>query len=94
MMSDTTRALTAIQPDDMSYKSFLGRAYGSSLATPMLAIEGVRKCPVGDMKLCVTSDPELAKCVRMRTAMNAQLLEPKMSCKRARSHLDCMAQIR
>ena len=45
------------------------------------------------MKLCVTSEPELAKCVRMRTALNAQLLEPKMSCKKARSHIDCMRQI-
>lgn len=94
LLSDTSRALQAIQPDDMSYKSFLGRLYGSSLATPMKAIEGVRKCPVGDIKLCVTSDPELSKCVRMRTALNAQLLEPKMSCKKARSHMECMAQIR
>ncbi len=53
----------------------------------------MRKCPVGDVVLCVTSEPELAKCVRMRTALNAQLLEPKMGCKRAASHLDCMRQI-
>ncbi len=58
------------------------------------AIEGVRKCPVGDMILCVTSEAELSKCVRMRTALNAQLLEPKMGCKRASSHLECMRQIR
>ena len=50
----------------------------------MKAIEGIRKCPVGDMKLCVTSEAELVKCIRMRTALNAQLLSPKMSCKRAR----------
>ncbi len=30
----------------------------------------------------------------MRTALNAQLLEPKMSCKRARSAIDCMNLIR
>lgn len=94
LISDTTRSFGTINPNDMSYKSFLGRLYGSSLSTPMKAIQGVRKCPVGDMKLCVTSDPELTKCVRMRTALNAQLLEPKMSCKKARSHMECMAQIR
>ena len=45
------------------------------------------------MKVCVTSTAELAKCVRMRTALNAQLLTPKMGCKRAKSHWDCMKQI-
>ena len=44
----------------------------------MDAIDGVRKCRVGVMRLCVTSEPEMTKCVRMRTALNAQLLEPKM----------------
>ena len=51
---------------------------------PMDAINGVRKCRVGVMRLCVTSEPEMTKCVRMRTALNAQLLEPKMSCKKAK----------
>jgi len=27
-------------------------------------------------------EPEMKKCVRMRTALNAQLLSPKMSCKK------------
>jgi melanoma-associated antigen p97 len=79
-----SRRLALVKPDDMSYKEYLGRAYGGSLTSPIKAIEGVRRCPVGDMKLCVTSEAELTKCVRMRTALNAQLLEPKMSCKRAR----------
>ncbi len=94
LVSDSARDFVAIKPDFMSYKSFLEKTYGSSLSAPMRAIEGVRKCPVGDMKLCVTSLPEMAKCTRMRTALNAQLLAPKMSCRRARSHLECMQQIR
>ena len=59
----------------------------------MVAIDGVRKCRVGVMRLCVTSEPEMTKCVRMRTALNAQLLEPKMSCKLAPSAFHCMKLI-
>jgi hypothetical protein len=68
--------------DKMSYKDYLGRSFGGQYITPNEAIEGVRQCPVGQMTLCVTSEPEMRKCVRMRTALNAQLLSPKMSCKR------------
>jgi melanoma-associated antigen p97 len=94
LFSDTTRKFANILPNDMSYKSFLGQSYGGSLSPPFTAINGVRKCPVGQMTLCVTSEAEMIKCVRMRTALNAQLLEPKMSCKRANNALECMSQIR
>lgn len=42
------------------------------------------------MTLCVTSPAELTKCVRMRTAMKAQLLQPEMNCYRADSNIGCM----
>jgi hypothetical protein len=71
----------------MSYKDYLGRSFGGQFTTPNEAIEGVRQCPVGQMTLCVTSEAEMRKCVRMRTALNAQLLSPKMSCKRSHSFL-------
>lgn len=69
--------------DKMSYKDYLGRSFGGQFTTPNEAIEGIRQCPVGQMTLCVTSEAEMRKCVRMRTALNAQLLSPKMSCKRS-----------
>ena len=94
LFSDSARGFRPIAPGEMSYKSFLGRTYGPALSPPVSAIDGVRKCPVGDMRLCVTSEAELAKCVRMRTALNAQLLEPKMSCKRAGNTMECMQLIR
>ena len=59
----------------------------------MHAIDGVRKCRVNQMRLCVTSEPEERKCNRMRTALNAQLLEPKMSCRKAPSAFHCMKLI-
>ena len=62
--------------------------------TPQKAIDGVRQCGVGVMELCVTSDAEMRKCVLMRTALNAQLLEPKMQCKKAPSHAACMRYIK
>lgn len=94
LFDDSTVRFGTIQPDDMSYKAFLGKVYGNSDQTPFEAISGIRKCPVGIMTLCVTSEAEMIKCVRMRTALNAQLLEPKMSCKRADSSLECMNAIK
>ena len=74
---------------------YVDKIYGPSDNNdkPTVAIDGVRKCRVGVMRLCVTSEPEMAKCVRMRTALNAQLLEPKMSCKKAPSAFHCMKLI-
>ncbi len=50
-----TRKFMEVRPDEMSYKSFLGKSYGGSLSPPFTAINGIRKCPVGQMTLCVTS---------------------------------------
>ena len=93
MFNDDLKSFKKILPDHHSYKNYLGRTYGRSLRTPMEAVEGIRRCSVGSMTLCVTSDPEMAKCVRMRAALNAQLLEPKMSCKKARSTFACTQMI-
>ena len=94
MFSDAAIGLRKIRPDDMSYKAYLGHTYGPTNELPQTAIDGVRQCRVGQMTLCVTSDAELAKCVLMRTALNAQLLEPKMNCRKAPSHVSCMRHIR
>lgn len=55
---------------------------------------GVRDCPVNRMTLCVTSEQELEKCVKMRTALQAQLLKPEMVCYKGHSHIHCMQAIR
>ena len=72
----------AIPADQQTYSGFLGRTLDSIL--------GVRQCPVKAMTLCVTSPVELTKCVRMRTAMKAQLLQPEMNCYRADTNIGCM----
>merc|ERR1712241_1459597 len=94
LFDDSTRRFSKILADDMSYKNFLDRIYGDSDTKPFQAIDGVRKCPVGQMTLCVTSEAEMVKCVRMRTALNAQLLEPKMGCKKADTAQVCMKHIK
>lgn len=54
---------------------------------------GVRECPVGKMTLCVTSEVELEKCIKMRTALLAQLIKPDLVCHKAHSHIECMQVI-
>uniref|UniRef100_T1GTP7 Transferrin-like domain-containing protein n=1 Tax=Megaselia scalaris TaxID=36166 RepID=T1GTP7_MEGSC len=56
-------------------------------------IYGIRDCPVGRMTLCVTSEHELEKCIKMRTALKGQLLKPELSCFKAHSQITCMQSI-
>lgn len=58
MFQDAARNLVPIKEDDQSFGGYLGHSLGQILE--------VRQCPVGRMTLCVTSDPELEKCVKMR----------------------------
>lgn len=57
-------------------------------------IHNILECPVGRMTLCVTSDAEFDKCIKMRQALKAQLVNPEMLCYRAHSHINCMQAIR
>lgn len=44
------------------------QTYSNFLATSMETVMGVRECPVAKMTLCVTSDEEKNKCVKMRVS--------------------------
>lgn len=85
LFNDATASLVQIQEDDQSFKKFLDKS--------MEYIYGVRDCPVRRMTLCVTSDQELEKCVKMRTALKGQLLKPELSCFKAHSQITCMQSI-
>uniref|UniRef100_A0A0K2UG72 Melanotransferrinlike [Bombus impatiens] n=1 Tax=Lepeophtheirus salmonis TaxID=72036 RepID=A0A0K2UG72_LEPSM len=93
MFDDNLKGLDVIPPKAQSYKAYLDKIYGDSLITPMNSVEGIRKCPISQMTLCVTSFYEMKKCARMRAALNAQLLQPKMTCKRARNSYECTRMI-
>lgn len=58
MFQDAARNLVPIKEDDQSFAGYLGNSLAQILE--------VRHCPVGRMTLCVTSEPEMEKCVKMR----------------------------
>nr|XP_018896656.1 PREDICTED: melanotransferrin [Bemisia tabaci] len=85
MFQDSTMKLAPLQEADQTYSGFLG---------PTLEIiMAVRDCPVKSMRLCVTSDPEMEKCIKMKIALKAQLLKPEMSCYKGHSQIYCMKAI-
>ncbi|KAK4875334.1 hypothetical protein RN001_011756 [Aquatica leii] len=85
LFEDTTRNFAALSDNQQTFSGFLGDS--------LEIIMGIRQCPVDHMTLCVTSDPELEKCVKMRTALKAQLVRPEMRCEKAHSHINCMQKI-
>jgi len=97
LFNDEVRDLEAIEPAQQLYRTVLRKTYGSSLITPQENINGIRRCEIQEIRLCVTSEPEFTKCQRMRTALNAQLLKPRMNCVPSTppfSHRNCMKLIR
>ncbi|XP_012281642.1 melanotransferrin isoform X2 [Orussus abietinus] len=85
LFSDSAKDFVQLPEKEQTYKGYLGRALDSILA--------VRHCPVNRMTLCVTSDPELEKCVKMRIALKAQLLKPELVCYKGHSQIHCMQAI-
>ncbi|KAL1513778.1 hypothetical protein ABEB36_003143 [Hypothenemus hampei] len=86
MFQDSTQGLAPVPESLQTYEAFLGQAYE--------IIMEVRKCPVKRMTLCVTSDQEKNKCVKMKTALKAQLLKPELDCYKGHSQINCMQAIR
>uniref|UniRef100_A0A182WM52 Transferrin-like domain-containing protein n=1 Tax=Anopheles minimus TaxID=112268 RepID=A0A182WM52_9DIPT len=85
MFQDAARHLAPIDDDKQNYQRYLGKALDQ--------IYDTRSCPVGRMMMCVTSDAEYEKCIKMRTALKAQLIKPDMLCTKAHSHITCMQHI-
>lgn len=86
LLNDNVEDLLILDESHQNYEVYLGPA--------LKQILGVRQCPVNRMTLCVTSKPEMDKCIKMRTALKAQLLKPEMVCVKGHSHIHCMEQIR
>ncbi|XP_055843526.1 melanotransferrin [Episyrphus balteatus] len=85
LFQDVCRSLVRVKEEEQSFSKYL--------SSVMHYIYGIRECPVGRMTLCVTSDPELEKCIKMRTALKAQILKPELLCYKAHSHITCMQSI-
>lgn len=86
LFQDDAEDLRALEENKQTFAGFLGHSLD-----PIL---GIRQCPVRSMTLCVTSEPELEKCIKMRTALKAQLLAPEMICYKAHSQINCMQAIK
>lgn len=86
LLNDNVEDLLFLDEPHQNYEVYLGAA--------LKQILGVRQCPVNRMTLCVTSKQEMDKCIKMRTALKAQLLKPEMVCVKGHSHIHCMEQIR
>ncbi|XP_029171415.1 melanotransferrin [Nylanderia fulva] len=85
IFSDSSRDFVQLPEKDQTYTGYLGRSMDHILE--------VRHCPVNRMTLCVTSDPEMEKCVKMKIALKAQLLKPELLCHRGHSQINCMQAI-
>lgn len=64
MFQDAARNFVSIKEEDQSFSGYLGQSLNSILE--------VRQCPVGRMTLCVTSDAEMDKCIKMRVTFSFQ----------------------
>lgn len=60
LFKDSTFGLREIEENEQTFKSFLGEHEK--------IIYDIRQCPVHRMTLCVTSDAEYEKCVKMRVS--------------------------
>ncbi|KRT83633.1 hypothetical protein AMK59_4766, partial [Oryctes borbonicus] len=85
LFQDTTRQFYPLQENEQTYDKYLGHLNR--------VVMDIRSCPVDRMTLCVTSDVELEKCVKMKIALKAQLLKPEMSCYKGHSQIHCMQAI-
>ncbi|KAK9296260.1 hypothetical protein QLX08_009683 [Tetragonisca angustula] len=86
IFSDAARDFAQLHEKDQIYTGYLGRSLD-------LILE-MRRCPVSKMTLCITSDPEMEKCVKMKIALKAQLLKPELNCHKGHSQIHCMQAIR
>ena len=96
LFSDDVKSLRSIELQDQLYRTVLKQTYGNSRVSPQENINGIRRCEVPTIRLCVTSRPEFEKCQRMSTALNAQLLKPRLTCLPSKppfSHRNCMRMI-
>lgn len=60
LFQDSTYGLKLIDERDQTFKSYLGNHEE--------IIYDIRQCPIKKMTMCVTSDPEFEKCVKMKVS--------------------------
>ncbi|CAH2244764.1 jg22216, partial [Pararge aegeria aegeria] len=87
LLQDATINFRVIKEDQQAANHLLNNEFVGDQAEK--AVMGIRDCPVKRATLCVTSEPEMDKCVKMRVAMKAAFLSPTLVCWRAHSARHC-----
>ncbi|XP_052745065.1 melanotransferrin [Bicyclus anynana] len=87
LLQDATVNFRVIKEDQQTASRLLNNEFVGAQAER--AVVGIRACPVRRATLCVTSEPELHKCVKMKAALKAAFLSPTLVCWRAHSARHC-----
>ncbi|XP_045506749.1 melanotransferrin [Colias croceus] len=87
LLQDATISFRVLKEEEQAAQHILNNKYVGEQAEK--AVIGIRDCPVKRAVLCVTSDPEMEKCVKMRVALKAAFLSPVLVCWRAHSARHC-----
>ncbi|XP_048001639.1 melanotransferrin [Leguminivora glycinivorella] len=87
LLQDATINFRILKEEEQAAKHILNNPYVGDQAEK--AVVGIRNCPIKRMILCVTSDAEMDKCVKMRVALKAAYLQPPLICWRGHSTRHC-----
>lgn len=86
LLSEDATALVPIDISQQTFSRYLGPA-------DVGRFEQIQSCSISKATLCVISEKEYEKCIRMSRAFHAQGLKPDLNCETAHSKIDCMAMI-
>ncbi|CAH0721117.1 unnamed protein product, partial [Brenthis ino] len=89
LLQDATMNFRILKEEEQSADHILTLKDSPVSSQAEKAVVGIRDCPVKRAVLCVTSDPEMEKCVKMRVALKAAFLSPQLVCWRAHSTRHC-----
>ncbi|KAJ0170825.1 hypothetical protein K1T71_013597 [Dendrolimus kikuchii] len=87
LLQDATINFLILKEEEQAAKNILNNKYVGGQAEK--AVTGIADCPVKRAVLCVTSDQERDKCVKMRSALRAAFLSPTLVCWRGHSTRHC-----
>ncbi|CAH0401632.1 unnamed protein product [Chilo suppressalis] len=87
LLQDATVNFLVLKEEDQSAKHILSNEFVGKQAEK--AVLTIRDCPLKRATLCVTSDAEMEKCIKMRIALKAAFLSPALVCWRGHSTRHC-----
>ncbi|GBP40151.1 Lactotransferrin [Eumeta japonica] len=87
LVQDATISFLILNEEQQAANYILNNEYVGDRAEK--AVLGIRDCPVRRATICVTSDPEMEKCIKMRVALKTAFLFPQLICWRAHSTRHC-----